>query len=70
MWLPPSKLQRPFQVACATFTMVIFGLLIWSVQHAGGGGEYFAHDYKPGEAYGGGMLFLCPPTTRRATFFC
>ncbi|KAK4938188.1 hypothetical protein LTR10_021347 [Elasticomyces elasticus] len=58
MWLPPEKLQRPFQVACVFFTMVIFGLLIWAVHNAGGGGVYFANSYTPATAYGGSAWSL------------
>ncbi|KAJ7475748.1 permease for cytosine/purines, uracil, thiamine, allantoin-domain-containing protein [Mycena latifolia] len=46
MWFPPEKLQKPFMVSCVGFTMVVTGLLIWSVHGAGGAGPYFAPDYK------------------------
>lgn len=63
MWFPPGKLRRYFQVACVTFTMVVFGLLIWAVHNAGGGGEYFANSYTPEVKYGGsGMCLEGPPT--------
>lgn len=64
MWFPPEKLQRPFQVACASFALVVFGLLIWSVHNAGGGGAYFAKDYTPGTAYGGSGMCHEATTTR------
>lgn len=47
MWLPPERLDRPFQVSFAGFTLTILGLLIWSVTAAGGTGPYFASDYQP-----------------------
>ena len=47
LWLPPEKLDKPFLISFAGFTMTVFGILIWSVHHAGGtAGPYFAHDYK------------------------
>ncbi|KAF2767221.1 hypothetical protein EJ03DRAFT_159577 [Teratosphaeria nubilosa] len=47
MWLPPERLQAPFRVSVAGFSMVVVGLLIWSLKHSHSGGPYFAHDYKP-----------------------
>ncbi|KXT17659.1 hypothetical protein AC579_9041 [Pseudocercospora musae] len=47
LWLPPEKLDKPFLISFAGFTMTVFGILIWAVHHAGGtAGPYFAHDYK------------------------
>ncbi|KAK7546657.1 permease for cytosine/purines, uracil, thiamine, allantoin-domain-containing protein [Phyllosticta citricarpa] len=47
MWLPPERLYKPFLVSCVMFAMVVTGILIWSVNTAGGGGRYFARDYAP-----------------------
>ncbi|KAH8753088.1 permease for cytosine/purines, uracil, thiamine, allantoin-domain-containing protein [Diaporthe sp. PMI_573] len=55
MWLPPEKLHRPFHVSFVGFTMVIIGLVIWSTHTAGGGGQYFASDYKPPPALAGSI---------------
>lgn len=55
MWLPPEKLHRPFHVSFVGFTMVIIGLVIWSTHTAGGGGQYFASDYKPPSVLAGSI---------------
>lgn len=61
MWLPPEKLHRPFHVSFVGFTMVIIGLVIWSTHTAGGGGQYFAGDYKPPSVLAGSIGKMPPP---------
>ncbi|KAK8243539.1 NCS1 family nucleobase:cation symporter-1 [Phyllosticta capitalensis] len=59
MWLPPERLYRPFLVSCCMFAIVVLGILIWSTHTAGGGGRYFAHDYKPPSLLAGSVGWAC-----------